>query len=112
MSAGNAPKVSDVLDVASRPWLYVTGYRPAYLPKRYEAIPMSVEGRGQAGEVMCARGVPEDWGMPLEAVGYFDEDGDGSLKAMVADYPNGRRAEYRRNSGSSRMTFLRWGPRS
>lgn len=85
--------------------LYREGYRPPRLPKRFEAISLSASGEGQAGAILRRYGVPEAYGDPTEAVGYFDGDEDQILRAIVADYANGRRAELRINRGAYRMSL-------
>ena len=74
--------------------LYNSGYRPARLPKRFEATTIIISGDGQAAEVMRRKCVPAEWGDPIDAVAFWDDD-SGDLKAMTCDYPNGRRAEVR-----------------
>lgn len=68
-------------------------YRPAGLSRDCEPVSIKCDGPSQAGDRLRRRGVPESWGNPTEAVGYFDDGGDGPLRAMVADDANGRRAQ-------------------
>ena len=87
--------------------LYLSGYRPARLPKRYEATSIMIEGKGQLADRMRQKGVPPMFGDPVDAVAFFDEDGDGSMVAMTADYPNGKRVEWRRRSRDTTLSFTR-----
>ncbi|WP_242183300.1 hypothetical protein [Sphingomonas sp. CARO-RG-8B-R24-01] len=84
--------------------LYQSGYRPAFLPARFEATSIAILGEGQAAEVMRRKGAPEDIGDPVDAIAFFDDD-TGKLVALVCDYANGRRAEYRRTRPGERMQF-------
>lgn len=84
--------------------LYQSGYRPARLPKKYDATSISIAGEGQAADVLRNKGVPGEWGDPVDAVAFFD-DGAGDLVALTADYANGRRAEWRRQSRFNALTF-------
>jgi hypothetical protein len=83
-----------------RKGLYQSGYRPVALPKRFEATSISIGGDGQAADVMRRYSIPETWGDPVDAVAFFDDD-SGELKALVADYANGKRAELRLNACGS-----------
>jgi hypothetical protein len=74
--------------------LYRSGYRPARLPARFEVTPIIIAGDGQAAEVMRRKCVPDEWGDPIDAVAFWDDD-SGELKAITCDYPNGQRAEVR-----------------
>jgi hypothetical protein len=74
--------------------LYQSGYRPPYLPKKYEATSISVSGEGQAADVMRAKGVPVSFGEPVDAVAFWDDKSD-QLRSLVCDYANGHRVEYR-----------------
>lgn len=78
--------------------LYPDGYVPPRLPKGLDCTSMVCSGKGQAGDVLRRYGIPETWGDPTEAVGWFDDD--GNLVAIVVDYQNGRRAEHRIKSRS------------
>lgn len=84
--------------------LYRSGYRPARLAKKYEPCSVTISGDGQAADIMRRKGVPDEWGEPVDAVGFFD-DGSGDLVALTADYANGRRAEYRRTGRQSKLSF-------
>lgn len=84
--------------------LYQSGYRPFRLPKKYEATSIAIKGDGQAGDVMRRKGVNPDYGDPIDAVAFFDNDGDG-LAALVCDYANGKRVEYCCTQRESRLTF-------
>ena len=53
----------------------------------------------------ASRGILD--GDPVDAVAFFDEDGDGSMVAMTADYPNGKRVEWRRRSRDTTLSFTR-----
>lgn len=83
--------------------LYQSHYRPAGLPKRYEATGIMVAGEGQAADIMRAKGVPERFGDPIDAVAYFDDH--GVLGALVCDYANGRRVEFRASARNQRLSF-------
>jgi hypothetical protein len=82
--------------------LYQSGYRPFGLASKYEATSIAIKGDGQAADVMRRKGVPADLGEPVDAVAFFD-DGTGTLVALVCDYANGRRAEYRRTRSGERL---------
>lgn len=57
--------------------------------------------RQDAGIVMRRHGVHAEYGDPVDAVAWF-EDQSGLLRCLVADYANGRRATLRkRATGSS-----------
>ncbi len=58
-----------------------------------------------AGRILFRRGVPEDWGEPVEAVAWFDDDNLGTLKVLVADYANGRRVELHIRKRDYSITF-------
>lgn len=61
--------------------------------------------RRSTGRALRNRGVPEDWGDPIEAVAWFAFDG-AEAKAVVADYSNGRRVEFRQRKRDRQITFL------
>ena len=50
-------------------------------------------------------GVPGEWGDPVEAIAWFDHNGDGRLRALVADYRNGKRVIVRQNDRKRTVTF-------
>jgi len=86
--------------------LYQSGYRPARLPKKYDAASISISGEGQAADVLRGKGVPDEWGDPVDAVAFFDDDA-GHLVALTADYANGRRAEWLLRSRSNALSLSR-----
>lgn len=71
--------------------LYQSGYCPPAVSPSWERISVSCEGDGQAGDILRRSHVPSEWGNPVAAVGFFNQA--GRLRAMVADYANGRRVE-------------------
>ena len=73
--------------------LYQSGYTPARTPSHLDRTSMSCDGKGQAGDVLRRKGVLDEWGNPLEVVGWFNDA--GHLIQLVADYANGRRVEFR-----------------
>jgi hypothetical protein len=85
--------------------LYQSGYRPFGLPKKYEATSIAIKGDGQAAEVMLRKGGPDRLGDPIDAVAFFDE-ASGGLVALVCDYANGRRAEWRRTRSGERLQVV------
>ncbi len=85
--------------------LYLSGYRPARLPVRYTASGITISGEGQAADIMRRLGVPEGFGDPIDAVAFFDDD-SGVCQALVCDYANGRRAEYRRTRSGGRLSVM------
>jgi hypothetical protein len=91
--------------------LYLSGYSPRGLNPALDRLSMAIDGEGQAGDILRRFAIPGGWGLPVAAVGFFDDD--GRLQALVADYPNGRRAEVRVRAKKSGRTywqssFTRW----
>lgn len=90
--------------------LYQSGYKPPRMPRiaNLERASMVCSGKGQAGDIMRRYYVSDDWGDPVEAVGWFAEYGDGGLIALVADYANGERVELRCLAGGrSKVRFYK-----
>jgi len=82
-------------------------YRPAGIRKEWEHSSMEETG---AGRVMRKYGVPDAWGEPLDAVGWFADDHTNALRVLVADYSNGRRGTLRVKAREWTLTFHTPGP--
>jgi hypothetical protein len=80
----------------------VYGITPPRILKGWEACSMDTES---ARAFMRRHLVPEGYGAPIRCVAW--ERGNGDLTLVVAEYPNGRRAEVRR-SGHDFSTTLKW----
>lgn len=76
-------------------------YRPIGVKREWDHTSMTCDS---AGDVLRRYSVPDDFGDPSEAVAWFAEN--GGLRVLVADYPNGRRAELRINSRGSRLSLV------
>lgn len=85
--------------------LYQSGYRPIGLKSKFVATSITIEGDGQAGDILRRKGADRAWGDPVDAVAFFDDD-SGELKALVGDYANGKRVEYRRTRSGSRVSIV------
>lgn len=75
---------------------------PIILRAGWRASPVSPE---TAGQRLCARGAPADWGRPIEA-GYW-ESPDGLSTLLVAAYANGRVAKLRSSGRSFALSMVR-----
>lgn len=78
-------------------------YKPIGIKRDWDHTSMELVG---SGEVLRRHGVMADYGNPIDAVAWFDSDGDGALKVLVADYANGRRATLRKRSNGSSLEVV------
>lgn len=80
-------------------------YKPLGIRKEWEHTSMEETG---AGRVMRKYGAPEDWGDPIDSVGWFEDNHENRLRVLVADYANGRRAtlRIRKRGGTYQMEFV------
>ncbi|SNS21092.1 hypothetical protein SAMN06295912_102283 [Sphingomonas laterariae] len=69
--------------------LYLSGWNPDGASKEWERTSMD---RESSGDLLRSKGVPDRFGDPVEAVGWFMGDW---LRVLVADYSNGRRITLR-----------------
>lgn len=79
--------------------------KPVGVRKDWEPCSMCLD---TAGELLRDYLTPEDWGDPAECVAWFDENGNGPLRIIVAHYHNGRSAMVRRSpTGKCTITWGR-----
>lgn len=63
-------------------------------------------GQASTSLILKKYGIPEEWGDPVDAVGWFDAY-TGSARVIVADYANRKRATLRIGGGRYALTFSR-----
>lgn len=77
-------------------------YKPRGINPNWDHCSMDRESAGMA---LARKGVPADYGNPIDAVAWFADADDGELRVMVADYANGRRVTYRRTTRGSSLIY-------
>lgn len=64
---------------------------------------MAAMDRPSTGKALRQRGVPDEWGDPIDAISWANFDGE--IKIVVADYANGKRVELRNRKRDRQITF-------
>ena len=60
-------------------------FRPPYLRKSYAREPYPINGRRGAAHLIGVLGLPVEYGLPTEAIGFRDDT--GQLRCICAHYP-------------------------